>query len=296
MKTQDWGLLLLLAAIWGASYIFIGVSAPVVGPFWVVLIRTTLGCAVLLAYARWIGQSIPWRQYWRNYLILGALNNAIPFALISGAELDLSSALASILNATSPLFTALIMAALYGDRLTLPRVAGLVLGIFGVVLVVGWDQSQVTSAFMLAAGMTLLAAFFYALAAVYGKARFKGAIPLTTAVGQLGSAALLILPFAAVNPPTQPLNSSVILALLALGIMCSALAYLIYFRLLASAGATNATTVTFLMPFFSILWAWLFLGETIGVPQFVGLLVILSGLLLVTGLRPANLRRPQPAL
>lgn len=295
MKNRDLGLLFALASIWGSSYIFISVAAPVVGPFWVVLVRTVLGWLVLTGFARLKGQGIPWRQYWRKYLMMGALNVAIPFALISTAELVVPGALAAILNATTPLFSALVVAFWFGDRLTMPRLAGLGLGILGVVLVVGWDPAQLTTTFITSAAMLLVASLFYALASSYGKTRFKDSVPLASATGQLGSAALLVLPFALANPPTQPLTIHAVVSLVMLGVVCSAAAYLIYFRLLASVGATNTTTVTFLSPFFSILWSWLFLGQTIGVLQFVGLWVILSGLFLVTGFRPTFLRRAKPA-
>jgi drug/metabolite transporter (DMT)-like permease len=295
MKIRNLGLLFALAAIWGSSYIFISVSAPVIGPFWVVLVRTLLGWLVLVGFGRLNGQRSDWRRYWNKYLVIGALNVAIPFALISTAELVVPGALAAILNATTPLFSALVVAVWFGERLTLPRLFGLALGMVGVVLVVGWDAAQLTTSFMLSAGMLLLASFFYALASSYGKTRFKDSLPVATATGQLGAAALLALPFALVNPPTQPLTIHVIVSLLALGIVCSATAYLIYFRLLANVGATNTTTVTFLSPFFSILWSWLFLGETVGLPQFAGLLVILSGLFLVTGFRPTFRRQAAAA-
>ncbi|MDX2141615.1 MAG: DMT family transporter [Chloroflexota bacterium] len=299
MKTRDIGLLFLLASIWGSSFIFISVSAPVIGPFWVVLIRTALGCLTLLAFALLTGQRGNWRRYWNKYLILGALNVAIPFALISAAELELSSALAAILNATTPLFSALVVAVWFNDKLTLPRLVGLALGIIGVALVVGWDAAEMTPAFILGAVMSLVASLFYAIGTSYAKTRFKESVPVTMAIGQLGAAAILVLPFALANPPQVAVGIDVIGSMLTLGILCTAVAYLIYFRLLATAGATNTTTVTFLAPFFSILWSWLFLGETIGAPQFIGLLVILSGLFLVTGFRPAFLRPrktvPQPS-
>jgi drug/metabolite transporter (DMT)-like permease len=291
MKNRDLGLLFALASIWGSSYIFISVAAPVIGPFWVVLVRTALGWLMLSGIARLRGQGVNWRRHWMKYGMMSALNVAIPFVLISTAELTVPGALAAILNATTPLFTALVVTLVYGERLTPPRLTGLALGMVGVVLVVGWDAGQLTNTFILSAGMLLLASLFYALASIYGKTRFKDSVPLASATGQLGSAALLVLPFALANPPTQPLTIHVIVSLLMLGLVCSAAAYLIYFRLLANVGATNTTTVTFLSPFFSILWAWLFLGQTIGVQQFIGLLVILSGLFLVTGFRPAFLRR-----
>lgn len=296
MKTRDVGLLFLLAAFWGASFIYIGISAPVLGPFVLVFVRTSIAAVVLIAYARASGQSITLRQHGWKFLLLGLLNVAIPFALISTAELHISSAMASILNATTPLWGALVVAAWMKESLTPTRIAGLLIGIVGVGIVVGLQPEELTTWFVLGAIMMLVASFFYAVGTAYGKTNFKGTAPLSMAIGQVSSGALIMLPLAVANPPTQPITTEVIVSMLLLAVVSTAIAYLIYFTLLSSAGATNTMTVTFLSPFFSILWAWMFLGETIGVMQFVGLLVILSGLFLVTGYRPPFLvRRPATA-
>lgn len=296
MKTRDVGLLFLLAAFWGASFIFIGISAPVLGPFVLVFVRTTIAALVLFVYARATGQPITLRSHGWKFLLLGLLNVAIPFALISTAELHISSAMASILNATTPLWGALVVAVWMKEALTPTRIAGLLIGIVGVGIVVGLQPEELTTWFVLGAIMMLVASFFYAVGTAYGKRDFKGIAPLSMAIGQVSSGALIMLPLALANPPTQPITTEVIVSMLLLAVVSTAIAYLIYFTLLSSAGATNTMTVTFLSPFFSILWAWLFVGETIGVMQFVGLLVILSGLFLVTGYRPPFLvRRPATA-
>lgn len=291
MKTRDVGLLFLLAAFWGASFIFIGISAPVLGPFVLVFVRTSVATLVLIVYARATGQPITLRQHGWKFLLLGLLNVAIPFALISTAELHISSAMASILNATTPLWGALVVAVWLKEPLTPTRIGGLLLGIVGVGMVVGLQHEELSTWFLIAVIMMLTASFFYAFGTTYGKTNFKGSQPLTMAIGQVGSAALIMLPLAVANPPTQPITTNVIVAMLLLAVVSTAIAYLIYFTLLSSAGATNTMTVTFLSPFFSILWAWLFVGETIGVMQFVGLLVILAGLFLVTGYRPPFMMR-----
>lgn len=295
MKPQDLGLLFVLAAFWGASFIFIGISAPVLGPFVLVFVRTSLAALILFAYARATGQPLTLRAQGWKFLLLGLINVAIPFALISTAELHISSAMASILNATTPLWGGLLGVVWQKEPLTPLRIIGMVLGMAGVAMVVGLEGEAVSTWFILGVIMMLTASFFYALGTIYGKTRFKGTPPLTMAIGQVGSAALIMLPFAATNPPTLPITPQVAVAMLLLSVVSTAIAYLIYFRLVASAGATNTMTVTFLAPFFSILWAWLFLGETIGILQFVGLLVILSGLFLVTGFRLSFLmRKPAP--
>jgi drug/metabolite transporter (DMT)-like permease len=291
VKTRDVGLLFLLASFWGASFIFIGISAPVLGPFVLVFVRTSIAAVVLFAYARATGQRITLRDHGWKFLLLGLLNVAIPFALISTAELHISSAMASILNATTPLWGALVVAVWMKEALTPTRLLGLALGITGVGMVVGLQGEDVTTWFIISVVMMLTASFFYAFGTAYGKTNFKGTAPLTMAIGQVGSAALIMLPLAVTNPPTQPITMNVVVAMLLLSVVSTAVAYLIYFTLLSSAGATNTMTVTFLSPFFSILWAWLFVGETIGVLQFVGFLVILSGLFLVTGYRPPFMAR-----
>ncbi len=293
MKLRDWGLLLVLAALWGASFLFIRVAVPTLRPFPLVLARVLIAGGLLLLYASLIRQQPDFRARWRQYLLLGLLNNAVPFTLISVASLNLTASFASILNATTPLFSAIVAAIWLKDRLSIRKLVGLAIGLTGVALVVGWSPIPLDTAGLLAISASLGAALSYGLASVYGKVAFKGAQPLHTAIGQLLGAGLLIAPLAVANPPTAAPTTTVILDVLGLALPCTALAYLIYFRLITSAGPVSAASVTMLVPFFGILWGAVFLGERIQVVQFIGLLVIIAGLVLVTGIQ-LRLMRPAP--
>lgn len=283
MKPTHAPLLVALAALWGASYLCIRIAAPALGAVVVVALRVALACLALLGYAA-LRRDLPdFRARWRPYLALGLLNNAIPFLLIANAVIGLNASVAAILNATTPLFTALVAAAWLGEACTPRRASGIALGIGGVAVLVGWSPLPVTGGTLVAVGQALAAALSYGLAAVYARRHFAGSPPLHTAVGQLAGASALLVPLALVAPPRALPGPQVALAVIALALACTALGYLIYFRLIAAAGATQAATVTFLIPGFSTLWGATFLGEPLGVGLFVGLAVILGSVWLVIG-------------
>jgi drug/metabolite transporter (DMT)-like permease len=291
MKRRDIGLLFLLGALWGASFILIRIAAPALGAFVLVAIRTLIGGGSLLIYAWLIQRETDVLAHWKQFLILGALNSAVPFLLISEAERTLSAPLAAILNASTPMFGAVIAALWLGDRLTVTRIAGLLLGVAGVAVVVGVDEQIVSNVGWLSALMVLTASFFYGLGTTYAKVTFKGVSTLTLAIGQLlGAGALLIVPTTTQLPAVE-WTSAAIIASLILALMSTAFAYLLYFTLLKNVGPTNTTTVTFIVPFFSILWGALFLQEHVEPIQFAGLLIILVSLTLVTGFRVGALTR-----
>ncbi|MCA9903323.1 MAG: DMT family transporter [Anaerolineae bacterium] len=307
MKPRDLGLLFILAALWGASFLYIRVAVPVLGPFVLVAARTLIASTALYVFARVTGRDVDLRRHWRQFLILGALNSAIPFVLIAAAEKVLTSSFAAILNATTPLFSAVVAAVWLRDRLTLARILGLFIGLCGVSVVVGLIQLPFigsmaagegviftpTGENLLAVGMSLGGALFYALGSSYARVALKGASTYALSIGQQLGAGLLVLPLAVANPPVAPLTGEVVAVTLALALLSTALAYLIYFTLLARVGPTNTLTVTFLVPFFGIFWGALLLHEHIGWEQIIGLLLILASLLLVTGFRPAFLLRAQ---
>lgn len=281
MKRADLALLVALAALWGGSYLFIRVAAPALGAIPLMGLRVALAIAALLAYAASSRDLPDFRARWRSFLLLGALNNAIPFTLIASAVIALNASLAAILNATTPLFAALVAAAWTGEALGIRRAAGVLLGIAGVAVLVGWSPLPLSQRVLVAAAQALLAALSYGLAAVYARRAFKGVPPLHTAVGQLAGSSLLLVPLAVALRPAAWPSLWVMLAVLALALPCTALGYLIYFRLIAGAGATGAATVTFLIPFFSLLWSVAFLGEPLSAGIFAGLGVILLSVWLV---------------
>jgi drug/metabolite transporter (DMT)-like permease len=293
MRPREIGMLVALGALWGGSFLFIRVAAPVMGPPALVALRTLLAGAVLLLYGVLSGQRPALRARWREFLVLGALNAALPFVLIAAAELRLPASLAAILNATVPVFTGLVLAVWTGEAPSQRAVTGMVLGLCGVVVLVGWSTLPLDGATILAVAASLLAALSYGAGGVYAKTRLGGMPPLTLATGQLLGAGLLILPFAAATPPASVPSRTVLLAIAGLVLLATALGYLLYFGLLTSVGPMKTHSVTYLVPFFGLLWGRLFLAEPIGVGTIVGLGIVLAGVMLVTGVR---IRVSRPSL
>jgi drug/metabolite transporter (DMT)-like permease len=279
--------LLLLAALWGASFLFMRIAAPEFGPVALVFVRVGLAAAVLLPLLAWRGDGAALRQHWRVIFGIGVLNSALPFVLFSIGALALTASLMSVFNATAPIWTALIAWWWLGDKLDRSRSAGLMLGIAGVVGL-SWgkadfkpNQYGVSAAWGIAA--CVLAAVLYGVAANVARKRLQGVPPLAVAAGtQIGAAAALLLPAVWLWPTQMPgataWGSAVLLAL-----GCTALAYVLYFRLLALAGTANAVSVTFLVPVFAIAWGWLILGEVPTATMLAGCTVVLLGTALATG-------------
>lgn len=276
---------MLLAAIWGASYLFIRVAAPVLGPAVLIEARVLIAGSALVLYAAAIRRLPDLRSRWGAYLILGAVNSAIPFTLIATSELYLTASLAAILNATTPLFTAVVAALWMKDRLTIKKAIGLVLGLAGVAVLVGWSPLPLTGRVLLAIGLSLLAAFAYGIGGVYVTRTFKGVPSLTLATRQQFAAGVLLIPLVAVEMPAARLSLAAALALLGLALLSTSVAYLFYFHLIAVAGPTKTLSVTFLIPVFGLLWGVLFLGEPVSAGMFVGLAIILVSIVLVTEVR-----------
>lgn len=286
MRPVDLARLFLLAALWGGSFIFMRVAAPVLGPIVLVEARVLIAGLVLLGYASAARQRLDWRQHWRLYAAVGLLNSAVPFVLIATAELHLTASLAATLNATSPLFGALIAAAWIKEALTLKKLAGIALGIAGVALATGAGPLALSGAVLFSMAASLCAAGFYGLASTFTRRNAAGVPPLGIAVGSQLAASVFLMPLVPVALPAESPSAKVILCVLALALFSTALAYVLYFRLIADIGPTNALTVTFLLPAFSMIWGALFLGELITVPMLTGCAVILVGTALVTGVLP----------
>ncbi len=283
MKTRDLGLLVLLGAIWGSSFLFIRVAVPVLGPFTLMEVRVGVAALALLPFATALGVVPEVRKLWRPFLIMGTFNAAVPFSLIAFAEIHITASLAAILNSTTVLFAALVGAAWLGEPLTARKAAGVLLGIAGVAVLVGLDPLPVNWTVLVAVGAMLLAALFYALGGTYAKVAFSGVRPLTLATGQQAFAAVALLPFAAATLPGEPVPLPAALSALTLALLCTAAAYLIYFRLIASVGPTSTLTVTFLAPGFGVFFGVVLLGEPFGPGTLLGLVVILLSVALVTG-------------
>jgi drug/metabolite transporter (DMT)-like permease len=215
------------------------------------------------------------------------VNVAIPFSLISAAEINLTASLAAILNSTTVMFTAMVAAVWIGDALTARKFVGLVLGIVGVTVLVGWDPVAMNWVVVLSVGAMLAASLSYALGAVYAKRTFAGSPPLAIAIGQLTAASMLVLPLAAVSVPGRP-STTVVLSVLALALLSTAVAYMLYFRLIENVGPTSTSTVTLLVPLFGLLFGVVLLDEPVGLGTFAGLALILSSVALIAGLGVAR--------
>jgi drug/metabolite transporter (DMT)-like permease len=255
------------------------IAAPALGVALTAELRTLIAGLGLAAYVRFTRFDPQWRRWWLQYFVVGALTSAIPFALYAYAALEVSAGLMAVLNATAPMFGALLGVVLLGDRLTAWRAAGLVLGVAGVVLL---SRAEAGSGLaLLGIAAALAAAFFYGLAGVYMK-RFTSAVPARgMALGTQLAAAALLLPFVAASPPTAVPPSLALGAILALGLLCGSVAYVLYFRLIADIGPAGALTVTYLIPLFGVLWGALFLGETVSLSMLAGGALVIMGTVLV---------------
>jgi drug/metabolite transporter (DMT)-like permease len=286
MGARDLGALILLAALWGASYIFIRVAVPALGPFVLMGARVALASGALTLYAVILARGMPkFRSRWKEFLIVGATNSAIPFTLIAAAEIELTASLAAILNSTTALFVAVVAAVWIGESLTVKKVAGLLLGFAGVVVLVGWDPVPLNGAVLLAVGAMLAASLSYAVGGVYVKRTFAGVSPLAMTIGQQGAAAAILLPLAAASLPGEAPPLPAALSALALALLCTAVAYLLYFRLIENVGPTKTLAVTFLIPVFGLLFGVVLLGEPVGLGTIVGFAIISYGVALVTEIR-----------
>lgn len=298
MKAADYAALLLLGAIWGLSYVFIRVAAPVLGPALLMGLRVAIASGTTLIYIAARGQwktALPsFRSRGWQYLGMGLLNCAIPFTLIAISELVINASYAAILNATTPVFSALAAAVWVGRPLTSRVGLGILIGIAGVAIAVGAAPFALTPLVIGAIGLSLCASFSYAIAAIYAHRHTADIAPVTASLGQTLGGTLILAPFAAWEAPGAHWTIPATVSLLGLALASTFVAYLLYFRILQSSGPTETLTVTFLIPIFGVLWGHALLGEPIGVGTVIGLAVVLVGIGLVTGYRPAFLRRAPP--
>ncbi len=287
MKAFDIGELGLLAALWGASFLFMRLGAHEFGPIVLAAVRVGLASAMLIPLLTARGQLAELRRHWQGLLLVGALNSAIPFALFSFAALSITAGLSSIVNATTPLWTAVVGFVWLRQGLTRWRVLGLVIGFAGVAFL-AWDKASFKPgadhtglwAVLACLGATLC----YGLAANATRRYLTGVPPLAVATGsQFAAALMLALPAAALWPAVPP-GALAWGSALGLAALCTALAYILYFRLMSRVGPTNAVSVTFLIPLFAILWGALFLHEAITAQMVAGGAVVLVGIALALGL------------
>lgn len=297
MGLIEWALLTALSILWGGSFLFVGVAVDALPPFTIVVLRVGLAALVLNVIVRAMGLRIPMdRRTWAAFFAMGFLNNLVPFTLIVWGQIHIASGLASILNATTPLFTVIVAHFLTTDeKMTGARLTGVVIGFAGVVLMIGPEALEGLDTNVIAQLAVLGAAVSYAFAGVFGR-RFRrmGVPPLLTATGQVAASTVMLIPLALVveQPWTLPMPTVEIWgSVLGLALLSTALAYILYFRILATAGATNLLLVTFLIPVSAILLGAIILGEQLDPKHFAGVGLIGLGLAAIDGRPLGYLRR-----
>ena len=289
MNREDWAILLILSVLWGGSFFFIEIALETVRPFTLVLIRVVLAAAMLWAFLLVRRQRLPMPPGAAlAFLVLALLNNVIPFVLFAWAQEAITGGLASILNATTPIWGVVVAHLFTADEKVTPgKAAGVLLGFSGVAVMIGVDVLGEVGADALAQLACLAATLCYALAGVWAR-RFRGmgVDPVAVSTGQLTAASLVMLPLVLLfEPPWRAAapSTEAWIALAALALFCTSLAYILYFRLLASAGATNSLLVTFLIPITAILLGALFLAERLELRDFAGMALIGLGLAAIDG-------------
>jgi drug/metabolite transporter (DMT)-like permease len=293
MDKRDWALLAFLSILWGGSFFFNGIAVRELPPLTIVLARVSIAAALLLPLLRASGERLPatWAG-WMPFLVMGLLNNVIPFSLIVSGQTQIASGLASVLNATTPLFTVLVLAIGRDEPLVPRRIIGVLVGIAGVAVLRGATlhfDSKETLGMLLC----LLAALSYGFSGLWGRRKLSGVAPLTSATCQLVCSSLMMAALAGVieQPWLLPRPSlSTWLALLGTAALSTALAYVVFFQILVRSGASNVMLVTLLIPVTAILLGHFALGEALDAGEIAGAIMIGGALLIVDGRAPQLLR------
>jgi drug/metabolite transporter (DMT)-like permease len=285
--------LILLGMIWGSSFLFQRIIVPVVGSGVTAAGRLVLAALVLAAILAVTRRSLDWRRRWRDYFLVGLIGAGLPFVFFAFAAHYLPAGYSAVLNATVPLFTVLIGWA-SGTRPSASKLAGVFVGVLGVVTLARFGEVQLDWMTVAAFVGTLAASVLYAFNARMVKERFAGADPLVVATGSMIGASLPLLPWGVYSIPAQMPSVGVLLALLALGVVCTGVAYALFYRLIQEAGSERAVTVTFLVPIFAQVWGALFIGEPITWASAAGCLLVLFAVALIFERVPGFARTVTP--
>ncbi|CDW95004.1 MULTISPECIES: DMT family transporter [unclassified Thiomonas] len=275
--------LFLLAAIWGASFLFLRIAVPEFGPLPLIALRVGIASLVLLPVLRTAAARAQFRRKLGPLLVVGVTNSALPFTLFAVGALHLGAGFEAILNATTPLWAAVLGATLFGAPIGRAQVVGLGVGLLGVVVLVGDQPGLSQGAAPWAVAAVLLAPVSYGFAVHYVRRHLAGVDPALTAFGSQFTATVLLALPAAFTWPTHAVQGDIWAAVVALGVLCTGLAYVVYFRLVAQVGAAYAASVTFLIPAFGMLWGALFLQEAVTGAMLAGCAIILAGTALASG-------------
>jgi drug/metabolite transporter (DMT)-like permease len=286
VATRDLVDLFVLGAIWGASFLFMRVAAPEFGAIPLIAVRVGVGALFLIGVLAKRGGLSRLARSARPLTVLGAMNSAIPFSLFAYAVLSVTAGFASVLNSTAPLFGALVAFIWLRDRPGPSRIAGLIVGFAGVLVLVWGRVSVAGDGGGVAVIAGLSAAVLYGISANYVKKRLSGVDSLVVATGSLIAATVLLIPLAVLYWPAAPPSPTSWISAVLLAVICTGVAYILYFRLLSRVGPSRTLAVTYLIPAFGVLWGHLLLHEPITASMVVGCTVILVGTTLATGMVP----------
>ncbi len=275
--------LIILSALWGASFLFMRLGAPEFGPVALIELRSATAALFLLPFLIWMGKSAQLAPNVWPLLTFGVISTAIPFCLLSWATLYVSAGYASILNATAPIFTAIIAWLWVSERLSTSGFFGLLVGFIGVFVLVFDKQGNTAELTLLPIAAGLAATLCYGFGTNFTKQKMSNIDPLVIACGSQIGAAFSLLPFSIWLWPEQNPNGSAWLGAIILGIACTGIAFILFFRLIKNVGPNKAITVTYLIPLFSMIWGMIFLGESVTLYMAFGGLLILLGVALTTG-------------
>jgi len=288
MTIRQFSLLILISALWGSSYIFMKVLSPIFGPILTASFRLLIAAMFLFVYFKIQNYKVNWKRDYKIFIIIGALNAAIPFSLYSYAALHIDASLSVILNSTAPMFGALFGYLILKDKLSYIKVIGLIIGSIGVGIVSSGTLSSGSTEFIISVIVCILASSLYGLSGVIIIKHAKQIEPKALAIGSMFYAGIILLPLMIFSPIKGDVNIEVISYLIAFGILCTAIAFLIYFKLIKEVGTIKVLTVTYLMPVFGIFWAFIILGEKPDTSMILGLVIILVGIYLISKRKQIN--------
>jgi len=292
LRPQDLARLVALGAMWGASYLFMRVAVPHVGPALMIELRVLIAGLLLAAFMLATGAPADWRRYWRSWLVVAVIGTAMPFLLIAQAVRTIDASTASILNALVPLFTTIIAALWLRDRITPAKAAGIFTSIAGTAVLVGWTPQPMSAEELVAASLSVVATFLYGINIVYSRVRLREATPIATSAWTLLMAAAVLLPLTPVDRDLGAVPTVAWMAVAGLAVVSTTLAFIYYYRLIADIGPVKASTVTLLVPVFGMIWGVLLLGEPLTPGRVAGCSIILLGCALILGLVRIPWRQP----
>lgn len=280
--------LIMLAAIWGGSFLFMRIAANPLGPAVLIEARVLCAAITLLLVSFYLKRKLSFNAHSKHFFILGLFNTALPFLCFAYAAQTLNASTLAILNSTAPIWAAIIGAIWTKTALESKVLLGLGIGVTGVSVLVGWDAFNIGQEAILPIFVAVMAAFSYGIASNYTKTAPK-VEAFNNAHGSMWAAVLIVLPFVFFMPMREAPDLTITTSVILLGAVCTGLAYLLYFNLINELGSPSALSVTFLIPVFGILWGNLFLGEAIGINTVVGSVLVITGTMLVTGLSPTQM-------